>query len=114
MYTEEATEVWFADYGQASLRDLVVWVPFEGTFAETVEGELPYHVFLQAYADASLYVSRRTADGFEVRLAGNRAPATPIEFSYRLVAKRKGFGERRMRVHPVEATAGLVPPPGRN
>jgi hypothetical protein len=103
MYTEEATEVWFADYGQATIADSVVWVPFDGTFAETIETDLPYHVFLQAYADASIYVSRRTADGFEVRIAGARPSAQPIEFSYRLVAKRRGYGDRRLRAHPIGA-----------
>jgi hypothetical protein len=102
MYTEEATEVWFADYGQAMLADSVVWVPFDATFAETIESDRPYHVFLQAYADASIYVSRRTTDGFEVRVRGERAASEPIEFSYRLVAKRKGYGDRRLRAHTLQ------------
>ncbi|MBL0940541.1 MAG: hypothetical protein IBJ03_16720 [Gemmatimonadaceae bacterium] len=105
MYTEEATEVWFADYGQSTIRDSVVWVPFDGIFAETIESNRPYHVFLQAYADASLYVSRRTAEGFEVRLAGDRAPAQPIDFSYRLVAKRRGYGDRRLKPHALDTAA---------
>lgn len=105
MYTEEATEVWFADYGQATLSDSVVWVPFDATFAETIENDRPYHVFLQAYGDASIYVSRRTADGFEVRVRGDRVGAEPVEFSYRLVAKRRGYGDRRLRAHPIGAIA---------
>jgi len=104
MYTEEATEVWFADYGQATLRDSAVWVPFDGTFSETIESDRPYHVFLQAYADAALFVSRRTAEGFEVRLAGNAAASQPIEFSYRLVAKRRGYSDRRLRPHVLNTT----------
>jgi len=104
MYTEEATEVWFADYGQATLRDSAVWVPFDGTFSETIESDRPYHVFLQAYADAALFVSRRTAEGFEVRLAGNAAASQPIEFSYRLVAKRRGYSDRRLRPHALTNT----------
>jgi len=104
MYTEEATEVWFADYGRATLRDSAVWVPFDGTFSETIESDRPYHVFLQAYADAALFVSRRTAEGFEVRLAGNAAASQPIEFSYRLVAKRRGYSDRRLRPHVLNTT----------
>ncbi len=102
MYTEEATEVWFADYGQATLSDSVVWVPFDGTFAETIESDRPYHVFLQAYGDASIYVSRRTADGFEVRVRGDRSTVQPLDFSYRLVAKRRGYGDRRLKAHPLD------------
>ncbi len=106
MYTEEATEVWFADYGQGTLSDSVVWVPFDGTFAETIEADRPYHVFLQAYADASIYVSRRTSEGFEVRIAGARPTMQPIDFSYRLVAKRRGYGDRRLRSHDLPQIDG--------
>lgn len=113
MYTEEATEVWFADYGEATLRDSVVWVPFDGTFAETIETDRPYHVFLQAYGDASIYVSRRTAEGFEVRVRGDRAALEAIDFSYRLVAKRRGYGDRRLRPHTATPTDGLTTPGAR-
>ena len=50
----------------------------------------PYHVFLQAYADADLYVTNRTAAGFEVHL---RDGETNAEFSYRIVAKRQGYAD---------------------
>jgi hypothetical protein len=113
MYTEEATEVWFADYGEAALTDSVVWVPFDATFAETIESGRPYHVFLQAYADASIFVSRRTAEGFEVRVRGDRAANQKVEFSYRLVAKRRGYGDRRLRPHAATPTDGVATPGAR-
>ncbi|MBK9247151.1 MAG: hypothetical protein IPM69_03330 [Ignavibacteria bacterium] len=49
----------------------------------------PYHVFLQSYGDTELFVAKRTAGGFEVRVRGTEMANT--EFSYRIVAKRKGF-----------------------
>ena len=95
VYSEEAAEVWLADYGFARLDRGRAWIPLDDAFAETINLQESYHVFLQSYAEAELYISRRTPTGFEVRLAHGDSTA---EFSYRLVGKRKGFEGRRLRV----------------
>jgi hypothetical protein len=57
--------------------------------------EEPYHVFLEEYGGADLYVTNRTAESFEVRVQSGEPN---VEFSYRLVAKRLGMeGERLER-----------------
>jgi hypothetical protein len=94
MYSEEATEVWFNDYGFAQLKDGEVWVAFDELFAEMANVGEAYHVFLQAYGPAELFVSERTAAGFRVKLRNGEADA---EFSYRIVARRAGFETERMR-----------------
>lgn len=99
LYNEEATEVWFADYGIGVLRNGVATVNIEETFAETVNLEEPYHVFLQAYGDAIIYVGKRTPTSFEV-VAREGTLATDIEFAYRIVAKRKGFETHRLEFAP--------------
>lgn len=94
LYAEEATEVWFADYGFGQLQNGTAVVPIDGVFAQTVNLDEPYHVFIQVYGNAEVYVSNRTASQFEVRL---RDGVPDVEFSYRLVAKRAGYEEQRLR-----------------
>lgn len=107
LYCEEASEVWFVDYGFGRLVDGVTVVEIDPTFTQTVNLTEPYHVFLQAYGDAGLYVSSRTGESFEVRL-GEGDPA--VEFSYRLVAKRLGYEEQRLTRAPwADNDANLFP-----
>jgi hypothetical protein len=97
LYAEEATEVWFTDYGFGKLTNGRAWVPLDVTFGEAVSLDEPYHVFLAAYGDAELYTARRTFSGFEVVLCDGD-PST--EFSYRIIAKRKGFERARLERAP--------------
>jgi hypothetical protein len=108
LYSEEATEVWFADYGFARLADGAVRVALDSTFVQTVSVEEPYHVFVQSYGDAELIVRERTPAGFVVMLrAGDERDA---EFSYRVVAKRHGFERTRLEPAPW-AGAARAPTP---
>jgi hypothetical protein len=93
LYCEEASEVWFADYGFGKLEAGVAVVPIDPVFAQTVSLAEPYHVFTEAYGNAEIYVTGRTADKFEVRL---RDGDPNVEFSYRIVAKRAGFEKKRL------------------
>ena len=97
LYVEEATEVWFSDYGFGQLENGVAFVPIDALYAQTVDLDAEVHVSLQAYGDAQLYVSRRTAAGFEVRARSADANA---EFSYRVVAKRAGYAQDRLERAP--------------
>ena len=56
-----------------------------------------YHVFLQPYGEAELYVTNRTPRGFDVVLREGRPN---VEFSYRIVAKRRGFERQRLERAP--------------
>ncbi len=93
LYSEEATEVWFADYGFGKLAAGAATITIDPLFAQTVNLAVPYHVFLQAYGDAEIYVTNRSATGFEVRL---RDGDPAVEFSYRIVAKRAGYEVDRL------------------
>lgn len=97
MYSEEATEVWFTDYGFGQLDGGTAVILIDPIFAQTVNLNEPYHVFLQAYDDADLYVTNRTADGFEVQL---REGSDSAEFSYRIVATRLGYEDTRLERAP--------------
>jgi hypothetical protein len=98
LYTEESTEVWFTDYGFGELDDGVAIVPIDPKFAQTVNLEdEAYHVFVQVYGDAEVYVSNRTPTQFEVRL---RDGDLNTEFSYRIVGKRSGYENHRLERAP--------------
>ena len=97
LYSEEATEVWFADYGFGQLVEGVAIISIDPIFAQTVNLDEPYHVFLQAYGDAELYVTDRTATQFEVHL---REGDAAVEFSYRIVGKRLGYEDDRLERAP--------------
>ncbi len=107
LYCEEASEVWFSDYGFGKLDGGGALVAIDPVFAETVNLTEPYHVFLQAYGDADLYVASRSTEGFEVRL---REGDPAVEFSYRLVAKRLGYEQDRLARAPwADSDAHLYP-----
>jgi hypothetical protein len=93
LYTEESTEVWFTDYGFGQLNDGQAVIAIEPLFAQTVNLAEPYHVFVQAYGDAEIYVTGRTMTQFEVHL---RAGDDTVEFSYRIVAKRANYEHIRL------------------
>jgi hypothetical protein len=93
LYTEESSEVWFTEYGFGKLVDGHLVIAIDKLFAETVNLSEPYHVFLEEYSDADLYVSNRTPTSFEVKLRNGDQNA---DFSYRIVAKRKGYEQARL------------------
>ncbi|MCP4541951.1 MAG: hypothetical protein GY832_32890 [Chloroflexi bacterium] len=97
-YTEESTEIWFTDYGFGKLDKGAAIVPIDPMFAQTVNLEdEPYHVFVQVYGDAEVYVTNRTSTQFEVCL---RDGDSNTEFSYRIVGKRLGFENHRLERAP--------------
>ena len=67
----------------------------DGTFAQTVNASSDYHVFLTPEGDCrGLYVTRKTATGFEVHELGGGQSS--VAFYYRIVALRRGFENVRM------------------
>jgi len=107
MYAEEAAEVWFADYGFGRLAAGSATVAIDPTFAEVVDLGIPYHVFVQGYGAATLAVTQREADRFVVRSSDRLDGA---EFSYRIVAKRRGYGTARLeRAAWADGDANLFP-----
>jgi len=97
LYAEESTEVWFADYGFGQLRGKDVTVSIDPVFAETVNLREAYHVFLQTYGGADLYVAERTPTYFIVR---SRSGDANVGFGYRIAAKRLGHEGRRLERAP--------------
>jgi hypothetical protein len=104
-YSQESPEVWFEDFGEGQLTGGAAHIALDPLFLETVtvDKQHPMKVFIQLNGDCNgVYVQRGTV-GFEVReLRGGTSNA---RFTYRVVAKRKGY--ENVRLEP----AGDLPKP---
>lgn len=95
LYAMEAAENWFEDAGSAQLVNGKAAIRLEQLFAQTVNGDVDYHVFLTPNGDCEgLFVASKGAGGFEVREL-HRGHSN-ISFDYRIMARRKGYENVRM------------------
>jgi hypothetical protein len=95
LYAMEAAENWFEDAGSAQLVSGKATVQLDQVFAQTVNGEMDYHVFLTPNGECEgLFVASKGAQGFEVREL--RQGHSNISFDYRIMARRKGYENVRM------------------
>jgi hypothetical protein len=94
LYALESPESWLEDFASAKLSKGKCQVKLERNFASVIRAD-SYHVFLTPKGDSNgLFVSRQTRNGFEVKEQGGGT--SNIEFSYRVVAKRKDIAGKRM------------------
>lgn len=102
LYAMESPEVWFEDLGTARLTNGEVTVTIDPIFAETVNLEEDYHVFMTPLCQEPLllFVTAKAAAGFTVR--GVTLDGKPAEcvFDYRVVAKRLGNEDTRLAPPP--------------
>jgi len=95
VYTIESPEVWLEDFGSGQLQNGAAQVTIDPIFASSVDLEGEYHVFITPLGDSNgLYVTNKTAAGFEVRESGGGSSS--IGFDYRIVAHRAGYETLRM------------------
>jgi hypothetical protein len=96
LYCQESPENWFEDFGEGQLINGRAHIVLDHLFLETVtiDAQYPMKVFVQPEGDCQgVYVSKGT-NSFEV-IELNQGKSS-IPFSYRVVAKRKGFENRRL------------------
>jgi len=96
VYSEESTELWFTDYGRERLADGRCYVELDPLFLETVTitDEHPMMVFLQEEDESKGLIVKTGLTGFDViEKSGGTSNAS---FSYRIVAKRKGYDSARL------------------
>jgi hypothetical protein len=94
----ESPKNWFEDFGSENLTHGAAIVKLEGDFAETVNTEVEYHVFLTPKGDCKgLYVSNEGPGSFEVHELGGGSSS--VRFDYRIVALRKNFENIRLADH---------------
>jgi hypothetical protein len=96
LYCQESPENWFEDFGEGQLQGGRTHIELDQLFLETVtiDAVNPMKVFVQLEGDCNgVYVSKGLS-GFDVIELANGASNVP--FSYRVVAKRSGFENRRL------------------
>jgi hypothetical protein len=94
----EAPQNWFEDAGEAELVNGSAVVPLDATYTQTVNTETKYQVFLTPYGDCKgLYVTKRTANSFEVHELGGGTAS--LSFGFRIMALRKKYENVRFADH---------------
>jgi hypothetical protein len=94
----EAPQNWFEDAGSAPLVNGAAVVTLDRDYAQTVNTEKEYQVFLTPYGDCKgLYVANRTANSFEVHELGGGTAS--LNFGYRIMALRKKYEIVRFADH---------------
>jgi hypothetical protein len=95
LYAVEAPGNWFEDYGSGQLSNGSVRIDLEASFAETVNTDLDYHVFLTPNGDCKgLYVNQKSPTSFEVHELGGGTSS--VAFDYRIIAKRRNYETVRL------------------
>jgi hypothetical protein len=111
LYCQESTEVWFEDFGEGQLMGGTAHIDLDPVFLETVtiNHQHPMKVFIQLNDDCHGVYVQRQATGFQVRELGGGASGA--HFTYRVVAKRKGYDQARLETAPdLSAHAALKTP----
>lgn len=96
MYAMEASEVWFEDFGRGQLDGGQVHIELDPLFLEmvTIDDAHPMQVFIQLNDDCNGTYVKTSTTGFDVfELQKGTSDAS---FSYRVVAKRRGYEDKRM------------------
>jgi hypothetical protein len=95
LYAVESPGVWFEDYGSGRLVSGVATIKIDPAYAQTVNTGVQYHVFLTPDGDCEgLYVTARTATGFQVREL--HQGKSNVAFDYRIIALRRGYETQRL------------------
>jgi hypothetical protein len=109
LYALESPESWFEDFGEGKLAKGKAVVKIDPEFATVVKTN-QYHVFVTPYGDShGLYVTKKTGKGFEVR--EQQGGKGNVEFSYRIVAKRKDIKGERLKKIDLPIVPKTVPRP---
>lgn len=96
-YCYEMSEVLFGDIGEGEVKGGRCEIVIDPIFAETVNTEKPYQVFLTPYGRGQIWVSERLPDKFIVE-------GDDIKFGFEIKAKRRGFEEVRLEKYKESET----------
>ena len=81
----------FGDVGEATIDDYgTCYIQLDDIFAETIDLDCKYQVFIQKYGEGECYVSDRENDHFIVK--GTKK----LAFGWEIKARQKGFDNLRM------------------
>ncbi len=98
MYCQESPENWFEDFGEGRLVNGRCHIELDPLFLQTVtvDAANPMKAFVELGGDCRGVYVKRGVTGFDViELQGG---VSSVPFTYRIVAKRKGFEGKRLDV----------------
>ncbi|HWR84015.1 MAG TPA: hypothetical protein VN285_12005 [Candidatus Deferrimicrobium sp.] len=98
LYAQESPESWFEDFGEGQLEKGRVHIELDPLFLETVTiaEKHSMKVFVTLNDDCNGVYVKRGLTGFDVIEMQNGKSGA--QFTYRVVAKRKGFEDKRLEV----------------
>jgi hypothetical protein len=98
LYAVESPGNWFEDFGSAQLVDGQAVVDIEPVYAQTVNLDEAYHVYLTPLCDQPvlLFVSLKDATSFTVQGVTLDGQPAQCGFDYRIVARRRGYEDIRL------------------
>ena len=97
----ETAEYYLGDIGESEVNNGEVIVTFDPIFAECVNTDVSYQVFLTKYGEGNIYVAERNSDHFVVR-------GDNISFGWEIKAKRRGFENVRLE-QPLDKSTVKAP-----
>jgi hypothetical protein len=96
LYAMESPQNCFEDFGQATLTAGEAVVPIEPIFVQTVNLDLPYHVFLTPLGGGcTLFVADKSSTAFTTQ--ANEGAGCEIAFDYRIIAPRFDYEDLRLK-----------------
>jgi hypothetical protein len=112
LYSVESPDVLFEDVGTAQLVDGRTEVAIEPIFAQTVNLEDPYQVFLTPVSEEPvlLFLSAQNSSSFTVQGVTLSGRPAVCSFHYRIIAKRLGYEDTRLA--PAADPALVMPASG--
>jgi hypothetical protein len=103
LFCEEATEVFFSDYGEGVLTNGKAHVNLEPTFLQTVvvDAGHPMKVFVQVEGDCKgVFVTNKSTTGFDV--VELQSGTSNVDFCYRVVCKRRYYENERLATNDTD------------
>lgn len=99
LFCYEMTKPYFGDIGEATLDDDgICYIFLDDIFAETVNTDCQYQVFLQKYGPGDVWVEERSANYFIVRGTAG------LRFGWEIKARQLGFETERLEKFSREET----------
>lgn len=91
LYCYETTKPYFGDIGEATLdEDGICYIFLDDIFAETINTECQYQVFLQKYGPGDVWVEERTKNYFVVK------GTSSLRFGWEIKARQLGYESERL------------------
>lgn len=104
MNAVETTECYFGDIGRAKLKNGKYIIRLDKKFLETVNTNIQYEVKTWAYGNGNVWVEPSDMYPQYVIVKGNN----DIEFGYEIIAKQRGYENKRMEEYIKLKTLNIV------